>query len=723
MKFALPTGLFLSALTSAAIWSIDTRVDAGTEPDSGANPSVDPLFSKGLLDVTRFGAGPDDDVDDTVAIQQAMDSARDKGLVAYFPGGVYLISETLRAVQQVTFDDAKGRWTQNRRAANALTGVAIGKRPTLKLTEGARGFDDPKAPKPLVWIWSQSKNLGRRGSLRPEDEQPNISFNQVFKGIDIDLRGAGHAGAVGIRHAGSQGSTLEDVTIWAEGAFAGVYNPPGQGGGVYKLTVNGGRYGVWADHEARYPVLAGIALINQDDSAVFWKGQSNLTLAGFLIDKSKAGSVIEQQPGQRSHTRALTLVDGVIRGNGGLAVDNRNGRNLYIKDVYVSGSMYAVESRGKPAIARDGSVLKIKEYSYTAQGSKAIAAGQIQDAGFESVLVDAAPAVPSAEVLIERHLWGRSFPSFEDSDAISIADFGARGDDDVDDTLAIKSAVAKHPKVFIPKGTFVVSDTIRLGPESHLFGVAKHLSIIRCSSGWKGAPGNPVISTQDDAGAMTTLSFLMIERPANLPSVPLIEWRAGRKSVVRDVVGGRSDHPSRGDPRNAESKAFGTFAIRGNGGGRWYGLAAEWNRMSPDTGVAGYRHLTIEGTREPLAMYGLNIERGLSDPQMEIRNASNVAIFYLKGETAAGDAPKAGVMAINNSINIAVFGYSGNAHPWKSSVIRVAGSSDVVLANILPVRPEGMFDTVSVQEQANTLVINGIFPVALVRIGQQQLSF
>jgi hypothetical protein len=97
-----------------------------------------------------------------------------------------------------------------------MFGSTKGKRPVLKLSKDAKGFADPANPKIAVWIWAQTRD-DAPGSQEPQwgKEQPNISFGHCFKGIDIDIRG--HAGAIGIRHSGSQGSVMLDCTIQAEG--------------------------------------------------------------------------------------------------------------------------------------------------------------------------------------------------------------------------------------------------------------------------------------------------------------------------------------------------------------------------------------------------------------------------------------------------------------------------------------------------------------------------
>lgn len=61
-------------------------------------PAVPQLPAGGLIDVTDFGAVPDDDGDDAVFIQRAINSAR-QGQWVYFPPGRYLQSKSLSVLQ------------------------------------------------------------------------------------------------------------------------------------------------------------------------------------------------------------------------------------------------------------------------------------------------------------------------------------------------------------------------------------------------------------------------------------------------------------------------------------------------------------------------------------------------------------------------------------------------------------------------------------------------
>jgi hypothetical protein len=680
------------------------------QPVAGASATDLPLLNSqeravlasGFLPVTAFGAQPDDGKDDTLFIQKAIETARDRGLVAFFPSGTYLVSDTLNAVQPVEPQTTGRGWIHDRRRANALQGASQGQRAILKLADGAAGFSDGSNPKPLVRIWAQSRDSANAGSKDPRHEQPNISFNQVFKGIDIDLRSEANQGAVGIQHTGSQGSTIEDVTVFAEGAFAGVLNPPGQGGGVYNLTVIGGAYGVWADHRSRYPIMAGIRLLNQRISALFWKGQSNITIVGFLIETPGPGPVAVLPKRNRAYNGTLTLVDGRVRTRGERVFDNHGARSIYLRNVYVTGAPEIIQSGDRPPLAgsSDSSVL-VEEYVFAGEDCATLIDGTTTFGPLERARISRDAESWSDEAAFRKHLWEPNFPSFQDPDTIKVTDFGAVADDGLDDTKAIKAALAAGRKVLVPPGVFQVSETLTLGPHQHLMGAAKHLSIVAASRDWKAGSDSPLLATSADPSATTSLSSLLLENTSDRP-LTLLHWQAGSRSVVRGIMGAQSAYGTEGLRPTGP-----TFLVSGTGGGRWYGLAAEWNRMKDGTRNPQYRHLLVKDSTGGLSFYGLNIERSHSSLQAEIRNSTNVDIYYMKAETAEPYRGRSSVLGILDSKAVRLFGFSGNARPFGQALVRVDRSNDVLAANIAPVAPDPGFWSISESFENVTASIPG----------------
>jgi hypothetical protein len=98
--------------------------------------------------------------------------------------------------------------------------------------------------------------------------------------------------------------------------------------------------------------------------------------------------------------------------------------------------------------------------------------------------------------------------------------------------------------------------------------------------------------------------------------------------------------------------------ITDNGGGKWYGLMKH-NGFSLFTWNEAYRHLLIDGTREPFFLYGHNIERancgqdGRTGYQCEVKNAENVFMF-------SGKCERAHSTRVTNSDNVAIIGFGGS---------------------------------------------------------------
>ncbi len=675
-----------------------------TQGSNQKNFDTDNLLALGFLPVTLFGAHPNDNIDDTRSIQTAIDEALERRLVVFFPSGTYLVSDTLRAAQPVRkLESKQGQWAQDRRHANVLVGSTKGDRPVLKLSDQAQGFNDPDHPKTLVRIWAQPRDSEHAGSTKPEHEQPNISFNQCFTGIDIDLRAPRNRGAVGIQHTGSQGSMLYDVTIRADGAYAGIINPPGQGGGVYNVEVVGGRFGIWADHRTRYPVMAGITLSAQSGPALYWKGQSNLTLAGFKIDRGDRldtpAILLEARP--KAFNGALTLIDGILRSNGGRAIENTGARSVYARDIYLHGPNDIVKSGNRPPLTSGTTGwTHVSEYAFAPDGADIVVDGVVNSDAGQFATFDRPQDAPDEDRLITRHVWTAA-PSFEDPETRSVIEFGAVPNDGKDDTAAFSSALRAAEKVFVPKGVFDLSETLKIPRDRHLFGAGKHISILRANRLWKGSANTAVVTTDDDRNASTSISSLMIENDSD-QHLTLLEWRAGRDAVVRDVMGAQVAFR-----RDITPGVSPTYLIRGSGGGRWFGIAAEWNAMRNGTREDSYRHLLIDQVAGPLSLYGVNVERSFANPQSEIRNAENVSIYYLKGETVENQNPGSAIMRVAGSGNIRIFGLSGNAKPIANALISVVDSADLVVANVAQVSPSDRFATLTESVGGTVLGIPG----------------
>ena len=138
----------------------------------------------------------------------------------------------------------------------------------------------------------------------------------------------------------------------------------------------------------------------------------------------------------------------------------------------------------------------------------------------------AAEAEPDYAAIRSRHY--SPGPSFEDADAVNVRDFGAKGDGTTDDTAAFARAIAASDKVFVPHGDYALSGTLRLRPNTRLFGLNRTFTSLgarrkRPPGGEPGPSpedGSFTLETVDDAQAAPGLHFLTVHGR--------VQWRSGR---------------------------------------------------------------------------------------------------------------------------------------------------------------------------------------------------
>ncbi|MCC6355182.1 MAG: hypothetical protein IT577_14920 [Verrucomicrobiae bacterium] len=652
-------------------------------PAPGAEPSGG-LLNLGLLDVTGepYAADPTGSTDSTKAIQRAVNDARDKRLVCFFPEGTYLISDTISCEQQVKKLD-RPRQTDGKTQHYwdvpqniVMFGSTKGKRPILKLSKDAEGFSDPARPKIAVWIWAQTRD-DAPGKQEPEwgKEQPNISFGHFFKGIDIDVRG--HPGAIGIRHSGSQGSALLDCTILADGAYAGMNNCCGQGGGTYNIEVIGGRHGIVIEPSSRFPLLASCAFKGQTESAIrYAKGGSQVPtlLVGCSIEP--AGPVAIDLAGERSYA-GISMVDcAVAMRAGGVVAKTSRKENIYLESTMVRGASAICPQGGR---LPGGGWALVERYSSCADPAVDLLNGV--ESTDEILVCKPAPAAPDRDAMRSRHY--RALPSFEDKDAVDIRTLGARGDGTTDDTKAFEVAIRAHDKIFVPKGTYHLSGTLALGPKTQLFGLSPGHSVLggRETGGEKrgrraGDEVPFVLATADDARAAPCLSMLRMQGR--------VDWRSGQGSIFL---------------------APAPVAFSGHAGGRIYGMMA---RGGP---------LVLKGLREPLSFYALNVERKGTNPQSEIADCAHVRVYYFKVEAGTINRPDGGdgntPCRISGSTDVRVYcNYGVVRKLGNRPMLEVVDSRDVVVSMLKTLNP-GAYPHIVDSSGSTRVVLPSSKPCAL----------
>ena len=192
----------------------------------------------------------------------------------------------------------------------------------------------------------------------------------------------------------------------------------------------------------------------------------------------------------------------------------------------------------------------------------------------------------------------------------SVQAFGAAGDGKADDTATIQRAIDECREVFFPAGTYVVSDTLRLRPDSRLFG--EMWSIIKLRGNAAGyqdtASRKTLIDVPADPAATVTLChlFFQMETPGGI----WVDWRAGQKSMLIDTLC---------IPTSRRRSCYGGSAGRAAGSSR--------TRGTRESGSTGWR---FSGSRDKQKHWGPQYEAKDGD-LVEATIVGNVIKGYVNG--------------------------------------------------------------------------------------------
>jgi hypothetical protein len=668
----------LTPLRSVALLAVFIASSAGATIPAAAKS--DPRYKLGYLVVTYYpGVDSRGLTDSTAGLQQALRDAAATKIPLLFPSGVYLISDTLKAYDWTMVGDYCCG------AAYTLIGSTLGtQRPIIRLAHTAPAFDHVATPRPLLAMRKfQAVNTSAVWGAQPSDPLYGLPdnfgdgsagiFGWELRGIDFDT--GGHPGAVGVTFAAAQDSSMENVRVVATGSYGGIFGVPGRDDGAANIEVEGGQVGLRIYDEAG-ATLVGVTLSNQTRVAIQNDDFVPTTMAGFLIRGAVAPVMTNATFGSAG---TATLLDGVVELKaGGTAFSNPTGNNLYLRNIYISGTADLVQSAALPPVTGRGGWVRLAEYSYTGQAEPSLPypanAKNFRSFNMVNGVVDRVPEKTTRVVnnslappdLVHQHLW-ESLPSYEgQSDGTQVvtrAPYDAKGDDTSDDLAALQSAIdwaSAHGngKVFLPVGSYRISNTLRLHANTALFGASRKTARIAVHPNWKPTIGQvPVIQTDDVATATTFLGFLTVavrtaeggtdSAGANLyDRFEVFNWRAGRHSATLAVEAGAIDWA----PGNTNPHDF--YRFEGNGGGRHYFLMSN----SYTCLNLGFRGVRVAGTHEPLWFYGLNSEdckAGGSnwdpDANVEVDGASNVRILSMKREGETN------TLIVRDSTNVALY--------------------------------------------------------------------
>jgi hypothetical protein len=250
---------------------------------------------------------------------------------------------------------------------------------------------------------------------------------------------------------------------------------------------------------------------------------------------------------------------------------------------------------------------------------------------------------------------------------VNVVDLGAKGDGAADDTAVFRRAIAEHRAIYVPQGSYRISDTLTLGRDTALIGLQPtetRLVLMPSTAGFTDASTpKPVILAPK--GSTPIVSGIAVSMQNDNQGAVGIKWMASTGSLMDDVTINCSR------TKTGTELLYGLWIADG-GAGTFKGI---WTPS--ESATAG---LVITDTSTPGTMYQMSIEHHRK-VEIILRNVSNWTFNTIQTEEVNGDEATASMEMEGckhlKFVNYFMYHNSGTNAPMQYA-IRVRNSSDIV---------------------------------------------
>jgi len=622
----------------------------------------------------NFPVHGDGSADDTDAIQQAVNRVQEtanQGIV-FVPEGRYRISKTIYI------------WPGIR-----LVGVGS-TRPVLVLGENTPGFQDENNEKLMVFFAGGRPGSGRWSppvGAPPPDANPG-TFYSAISNIDIEIKD-GNAGAVGVRAHYAQHCFLAHMDFRTGSGLAGIHEA---GNVAEDVRFFGGKFGVWTGKPSPgWQFTMVDAMFEGQREAAIREHEAGLTLIRPHFKNVPAAISID--PGFPDE---LWVKDARMENISGPAVviglENNAQTEINMENVVCSGvPVFASFRESGRKMAGAGAIYQVKTFSHGLHFADIGALPQYKDI-FDTSALGALPAEVKSDLpdLPARDTW------------VNIHTLGAKGDGVADDTEAFRRAIAAHRAIYVPSGKYLVSDTIRLNPDTVLIGLHPSVTQIALADdtpAFQGPGGPKALLEAPKGGSNIVIGIGLYTNGINRRAVAA-KWMAGKDSMMNDVrfLGGHGTT----DPTASRDEANHTWErIYNNTHTADSNLNRRWDAQYPSLWVTdggggtfldiwtpstfAQAGMLVSNTSTEGHVYEMSSEHHVRS-EVQIRNASNWQIYALQTEEERGEGGSALPLEIDSSSNITVANFhvyrvisTYQPFPW---AIKINNSKNIRFRNV-----------------------------------------
>jgi hypothetical protein len=578
----------------------------------------------------NFKITADGKTDVSDALQQAITEVKTKynfGIV-FIPEGKYLISKTIFIPQAVRL-------------------IGYGKkRPQIILAKNSPGFQmadstDKGKAKYMFWFVSSLSKPGE-----PVHDAGAGTFYSALSNINLKIED-GNPDAVALRAHFAQHSFVAHADIDIGNGKAGLFDV---GNAMEDVRFFGGQYGIYTTKPS-----PGWQFMMVD---TYFEGQREAAIrtqeAGLTIVRLQAKNVPTVISINPNYHEKLFMENcrfdnvtgpAIIISNEDNAVNQVSLRNIDCRDVPILAS-YRRSGRETPG---PGPIYKVKNFTYGLQMDSLDADPvykTIQD--IQPLTAFPEPAKKGIPDLPAINTW------------INIKTLGAKGDDTTDNTQIIQNAIDKYQTIYFPQGSYRVSETIKLKPNTVLIGlspIATQLIIANNTPAFGGF-GGPKALLESAKGGQNIVTGIGLSTNADNPRAVACKWMSGENSYLNDVkfIGGHGGMQKPGTaPKpgiysrgyNGSDPAWDTqywsLWITDGGGGTFFNI---WTANTFATAGA-----YVSNTSTPSHIYALSVEHHVRN-EIRFNNVANFNVYALQLEEESRESTECQPMELENCSNM-----------------------------------------------------------------------
>jgi hypothetical protein len=470
-------------------------------------------FTPGNFPITLDGKT---DVSDL--LQQAINQLKtDRNFgILFIPEGTYTLSKTITIPPAIR-----------------LIGYGV-KRPLFILRKNTPGFQvpDPQDKGKASYMFWFTGGMTEPGKAFRDAGAG--TFYSALSNIDLRIED-GNPCAVAMRTHFAQHSFISHCNIYTGNGKAGIFDA---GNMIEDVNFYGGEYGIYTTKTSPgWPFMMLDTYFEGQRTAAIKTQEAGLTIVRMRV--KNVPSVILSEP---NYWEKLIMDDCRFENVTGpvLVVSNENNahlqlniRNLTCKNVPVLVHFRDLDS----IIHAPALVYRVNRFVHGLQMDDLDAPALCRTI-FETEILKALPGETSSDIpcLPAMSTW------------VNLKALGAKGDGQADDTKAIQDAIDTYPVIYVPQGSYRVSETLKLKQNTVLIGLhplATHFVIAENAPAFGGF-GAPKALLEAPGGGTNILTGIGLYTAENNYRAVACKWMAGEKSMIDDVklIGGHGTmHP------------------------------------------------------------------------------------------------------------------------------------------------------------------------------------